>query len=85
LIAALEAGRSELEKGRSGVWKASWAQRQRLLEELRVLAQFYVANESEDARLGMEVMCDDFFRVLAERVYPGGWAGLLNYAMKAAG
>ena len=85
MITALEEGRSEVEEGRSAVWKARWAQRQRLLEELRVLAQFYVANENEDARLGMEVMCDDFFRVLAERVYPGGWAGLLNYAMKAAG
>jgi hypothetical protein len=74
-----------LEEGRSEVWKARNAQRHRLLEELRVLAQFYVANEGEDARLGMEAMCDDFFRVLAERVYPGGWAGLLIYAMKAAG
>jgi hypothetical protein len=74
-----------LDEGREAFRKARVPQRQRLIEALAELAQFYVANECDDPRLGMEAMCEDFFRIVAEGVYPDGWGGLLAKAMRQAG
>ena len=74
-----------LNEGRAVVCSARAAQRRRLLEELYELARYYVANEGNDPRLGMELMCEDFFRHVATEVYPDGWSGLLSRAIRQAG
>jgi hypothetical protein len=54
-----------------------------LIDALDNLAEAYVnVYGSKD---GMEKMCDKFFESLAQQHNPGGWSGLLQYAIKIAG
>ena len=74
-----------LAEGHKTIRQAQGAQREQLRHDLAQLASFYVRLSLEDDRkLGMEAMCDDFFKHVAQ-LYPGGWTGLLRYAMKQAG
>jgi hypothetical protein len=60
------------------------ALQQRLAVALDELAADYV--NVHGRKIGMEEMCDDFFRRAALKHYPdGGWSGLLQYALKMAG
>lgn len=55
-----------------------------LCDELRRLAVSYV-EAARSPGLGMEIMCEHFFESIARDLYPGGWAGLLHYAMRKSG
>jgi len=74
-----------LRDGSRAISQAMDAQRSRLRQELQELAKFYVSMHDGDGQQGMEAMCDDFFERTAESLHPGGWAGMIRYAMKRAG
>lgn len=60
------------------------ALQEKLASALDELAADYVRVHGK--KIGMEEMCDDFFRSAAQKHYPeGGWSGLLQYALKMAG
>ncbi len=51
--------------------------------QLRLAVALYV--DALGAQGGFEAASDKLFRELAAEAYPGGWAELLRYTMKAAG
>jgi hypothetical protein len=53
------------------------------VERLKAAADAYVAAFGE--KEGLENMAEDFCRFVAEVRYPAGWAGMVQYIMKAAG
>lgn len=55
----------------------------RAFETLQTAVGLYI--EALGAEAGCELACDDFFRHVAGKQYPGAWPGLLQYAAKAAG
>jgi hypothetical protein len=57
--------------------------KKKLYECFESVAKDYVALHGPKA--GMEELCDHMFKWVAPKVYPGGWAGLLQYAIKASG
>ncbi len=56
----------------------------RAYEHLEAALSLYI-QANGCAQAGCEQACDDFFRDLARKNYPGGWNALLRYTMKAAG
>lgn len=74
-----------LRDGNKAISQAMNEQRSRLRQELHELAKFYISMHDGNRQQGMEAMCDDFFQRSAESLHPGGWAGMIQYAMRRAG
>lgn len=62
---------------------AQVAMREQIKVQFREAVDGYVSLYGK--KVGLEEACDDLFKAVAPGTYPGGWAGLLQYAIKAAG
>lgn len=72
-----------LAAGQKAVNEARWAQAKRLQDELNRLARDYIVLY-DDKQLALENMCDAFMQRTAATHYPGGWGGMVNYALRRA-
>ena len=57
---------------------------QDLRYELNDLAERYIRTFG-NSKEGMEGLAEDLVRIVADERYPGGWAGLVSFIMKASG
>ncbi|MDD4937130.1 MAG: hypothetical protein PHT60_15310 [Acidiphilium sp.] len=58
-------------------------ERQNMVDDLKRLGERYAALYG--AREGLEIMGDDFCRIVADVQYPNGWLGMVQFLMRAAG
>jgi|KBSMisStandDraft_5_1062788.scaffolds.fasta_scaffold478808_1 hypothetical protein len=54
------------------------------IEHLQAVADMYIVTFG-DSKEGIERMAEDLCRIVAEEKYPGKWAGLVRFIMKASG
>lgn len=54
------------------------------IDQFRAVANTYIAAFGSDKE-GIEQMAEDLCRIVADERYPGQWAGLVQFIMKASG